>query len=123
MKAPPTNEHYPRRTDSAGGMAIERDQESFSHHSSARRENRGVGKLGGAGKRRTEKTKKLKRCPQLKTSQLERSATGQKTEKKSPGSANRSKKAIVEIDEERIVEPAQVPLGAKFNKAALTIVR
>lgn len=62
-----------------------------------------------------KKAKKLKGRPQLKASQLEQSATGQKTEGKRPGSAKRSKKAIVKIDEERIVEPAQVPLGAKFN--------
>lgn len=34
---------------------------------------------------------------------------------KRAGSAKRSKKLIVKIDEERIIEPECVPVGAKFN--------
>lgn len=62
-----------------------------------------------------KKAKKLKGSPQLKASQLEQAPSGEKAEGKRPGSAKRSKKGMVKIDEERIIEPAQVPLGARFN--------
>jgi hypothetical protein len=62
-----------------------------------------------------KKAKKLKGRPLLKASQLEQAPAGKKAEGKRPGSAKRSKKEIVKIDEERVIEPAPVPLGATFN--------
>jgi len=62
-----------------------------------------------------KKAKKLPGKPQLKASRLEQPVTGQKRGGKRAGSAKRSKKTIVKIDEERIIEPDSVPLGATFN--------
>jgi hypothetical protein len=60
-----------------------------------------------------KKAKKLKGRPLLKASQLEQAPSGKKAEGKRPGSAKRSQKDIVKIDEERVIEPAQVPLGQR----------
>lgn len=62
-----------------------------------------------------KKAKKLPGKPQLKASSLEQPPLKPKGEGKRAGSAKRSKKLIVKIDEERIIEPERVPSGAKFN--------
>lgn len=62
-----------------------------------------------------KKAKKLPAKPQLKASQLKQSPLSGKTEGKRAGSAKRSKKKGFKPDEERIIEPEHVPLGARFN--------
>lgn len=62
-----------------------------------------------------KKAKKLTGKPQLKASQLERPPLAQKRDEKRPGSAKGSKKLMLKIDEERIIAPKSLPLGATFN--------
>jgi len=62
-----------------------------------------------------KKAKKLKGKPLLKASQLEHPVLAKKGAGKRPGSAKRSKKLQFQMDEERLVEPESVPLGARFN--------
>jgi predicted RNase H-like nuclease (RuvC/YqgF family) len=60
--------------------------------------------------------KKLKGKPQLKASQLNQAPTpAEQTEGKRAGSDKRSKKQGFEIDQEWIIEPEEIPEGAKFN--------
>jgi Transposase IS66 family len=62
-----------------------------------------------------KKAKKITGKPLLKASKLERPALAEKGDGKRPGSAKRSKKSQFQMDEERIIEPESVPLGARFN--------
>ena len=61
--------------------------------------------------------KKLKGKPKLKASRLESSTPETKRENngKRPGSAKVSKKLNFEVDEARIIQPEEIPDGAKFN--------
>lgn len=61
--------------------------------------------------------KKLKGKPKIRPSQLntpQRNPEGEDQGKR-PGSAKVSKKSRFQIDEERIIQPDQIPVGAKFN--------
>ena len=62
-------------------------------------------------------SKKLKGKPKLRASQLNSSKGDPQGEAKGkrPGSAKASKKSNFQIDEERIIEPAEIPANAKFN--------
>jgi TolA-binding protein len=61
--------------------------------------------------------KKLKGKPKIGASRLNEPAPepDDKSERKRPGSAKRSKKLGFEIDEERIIVPTDIPDTAKFN--------
>jgi hypothetical protein len=61
--------------------------------------------------------KKLKGKPKIQASKLNESEPRPEGEKegKRPGSAKRSKKLSFEIDEERIIQPDEIPPLAKFN--------
>jgi TolA-binding protein len=61
--------------------------------------------------------KKLKGKPKIPASQLNSpmpNAAGE-GEGKRPGSAKVSKKLRFEVDEERLIQPDEIPVGAKFN--------
>ena len=59
--------------------------------------------------------KKLKGKPKIKASRLNTAKPDSEGEGKRPGSAKVSKKLNFEIDEERIIQPEEVPGRAKFN--------
>ena len=59
--------------------------------------------------------KKLKGRPKIKASQLNQKQPKSEREGKRPGSAKKSKKAGFQVDEERIIRPAEIPALAKFN--------
>jgi Transposase IS66 family len=61
--------------------------------------------------------KKLKGKPKIRASQLNDSKPNREEEGagKRPGSEKVSKKMSFEIDEQRIVQPDEIPVGAKFN--------
>jgi hypothetical protein len=61
--------------------------------------------------------KKLKGKPKIQASKLNESEPLPEGEEegKRPGSVKRSKKFSFEIDEERIIQPDEIPSGAKFN--------
>lgn len=62
-------------------------------------------------------SKKLKGKPKIRASQLNSSKgdTQGEAKGKRPGSAKASKKSNFQIDEERIIQPAEIPANAKFN--------
>lgn len=62
-------------------------------------------------------SKKLKGKPKIRASQLNSSKgdTQGAAKGKRPGSAKASKKSNFQIDEERIIQPAEIPANAKFN--------
>jgi TolA-binding protein len=61
--------------------------------------------------------KKLKGKPKIRPSQLNTPKPNPEGEDegKRPGSAKVSKKSSFQIDEERIIQPDEIPAGAKFN--------
>ena len=59
--------------------------------------------------------KKLKPKPNLRASTLNKDKSKPQGNGKRPGSANRSKKTNFHVDEEIIIEPDEIPAGAKFN--------
>lgn len=59
--------------------------------------------------------KKLKGRPKIKPSQLNNQKPKSEKEGKRPGSAKKSKKRGFQIDEEKIIEPEELPDQAKFN--------
>jgi hypothetical protein len=59
--------------------------------------------------------KKLKGRPKIRASQLNDQKPKPEGEGKRPGSAKKSKKAEFEIDEEKIIQPEEIPDKAKFN--------
>jgi hypothetical protein len=61
--------------------------------------------------------KKLKGKPKIRPSQLNNPKPNQEEEEKGkrPGSAKGSKKRGFQFDEERIIQPEEIPEGAKFN--------
>ena len=61
--------------------------------------------------------KKLKGKPKIRPSQLNNPKPNQEGEEKGkrPGSAKGSKKLGFQLDEERIIQPEEIPEGAKFN--------
>lgn len=59
--------------------------------------------------------KKLKGRPKIRPSQLNQKKPNSEREGKRPGSAKKSKKAGFEIDEEKIIQPEEIPAKAKFN--------
>jgi chromosome segregation ATPase len=59
--------------------------------------------------------KKLKGRPKIRPSQLNQKKSNSEREGKRPGSAKKSKKAGFQIDEEKIIQPAEIPAKAKFN--------
>jgi soluble cytochrome b562 len=60
--------------------------------------------------------KKLKGRPKIEASRLnEKKLPSEAGEGKRPGSAKRSKKIGFEVDEEKIIQPEEIPPGAKFN--------
>lgn len=60
-------------------------------------------------------SKKLSRKPKLRASRLNQGKSPPRDEGKRPGSAKRSKKHEFPVDQEIIIEPDEVPEGAKFN--------
>lgn len=58
---------------------------------------------------------KLKGRPKIAASQLNAKKPKSEEEGKRPGSAKRSKKAGFEVDEEKIIQPEEIPDKAKFN--------
>ena len=59
--------------------------------------------------------KKLKTKPKIRPSTLNESEKKPKAGEKRAGSAKRSKKLSFIVDEERIIEPENIPEGATFN--------
>jgi uncharacterized coiled-coil protein SlyX len=59
--------------------------------------------------------KKLKGKPQIRPSRLNQEEKPPKSGGKRPGSDKRSKKTEFVVDEERRIEPEELPEGAKFN--------
>ncbi len=59
--------------------------------------------------------KKLKGRPKIRASQLNAKKPKSEREGKRPGSNKRSKKAGFEVDEEKIIQPKEIPAQAKFN--------
>ncbi len=59
--------------------------------------------------------KKLKGRPKIAASQLNAPKQKSEEEGKRPGSAKRSKKGGFEVDEEKIIQPEEIPEQAKFN--------
>ena len=59
--------------------------------------------------------KKLKGRPKIRASQLNAKKPKSEREGKRPGSTKRSKKAGFEVDEEKIIQPEEIPAQAKFN--------
>jgi len=59
--------------------------------------------------------KKLKGKPKLTPSKLNEPQTPEPLAEKRAGSDKRSKKKGFEVDEERIIEPSEIPDGAQFN--------
>lgn len=59
--------------------------------------------------------KKLKGKPQIRPSTLNQEVKLPKSEGKRPGSDKRSKKTDFVVDEERIIEPEELPEGSRFN--------
>lgn len=59
--------------------------------------------------------KKLKGRPKIGASKLNEQKPKSEGEGKRPGSAKRSKKSGFEVDEEKIIQPEEIPPGAKFN--------
>lgn len=59
--------------------------------------------------------KKLKGRPKLKASRLNKEKSESWGDGKRPGSAKGSKKLSFEIDEERIIQPDEIPMNTKFN--------
>ena len=59
--------------------------------------------------------KKLKGRPKIGASKLNDKKPKSEGSGKRPGSAKKSKKAGFEIDEEKIIQPKEIPAKAKFN--------
>ena len=59
--------------------------------------------------------KKLKGRPKIRASQLNTPKTNPEKDGKRAGSAKKSKKAGFQIDEEKIIQPEEIPVNAKFN--------
>lgn len=61
-------------------------------------------------------SKKLKGKPKIQPSKLNQVAAKKDLSGKRAGSDKRSKKLSLVVDEERIIEPEELPEGAKFNR-------